>query len=122
VSDDELEDRAAMFIETENQILANEDFRVFLDFIDEVGTRYPGAPANDVKDLVQEWFEQQLIEAVLGVQTLKGSSGWNPDELELALSPEALTTAVMPRYNTMRQITRSLGARFGATAAEDGST
>lgn len=121
VSDDELEDRAAMYIEIENKILANEDFRVFLDFIDEVGTRYPGAPANEVKDLVQEWFEQQLIEAVLGVQTLKGSPVWNPDQLELALSPEALTTAVMPRYNTMRQITRSLGARFGASAAEDGS-
>jgi hypothetical protein len=121
VSDDELEDRAAMYIETENKILANEDFRVFLDFITEVGTRYPGAPGNDVKDLVQEWFEQQLIEAVLGVQTLKGSPVWNPDQLEQALSPEALTTAVMPRYNTMRQITRSLGARFGSSAAEDRS-
>lgn len=121
VSDDELEDRAAMYIEIENKILANEDFRVFLDFIDEVGSRYPGAPGNEVKDLVQEWFEQQLIEAVLGIQTLKGSPVWDPDQLEIALSPEALTTAVMPRYNTMRQITRSLGARFGASAADDSS-
>lgn len=119
VSDDELEDRAAMYIEADNKILANEDFRVFLDFIDEVGSRYSGAPATEVKDLVQEWFEQQLIEAVLGVQTMKGSPAWDPNQLESALSPEALTTAVMPRYNTMRQITRSLGARFGAAAAED---
>jgi len=122
VSDDELEDRAALYYELDNKILANEDFRVFLDFIDEVGSRYPGAPGNEVKDLVQEWFEQQLIEAVLGVQTLKGSPAWGPDQLEQALSPEALTTAVMPRYNTMRQITRSLGARFGAAAAEDSSS
>jgi hypothetical protein len=122
VSDDELEDRAALYNSVANTIHANEDFRVFLDFIEEVGSRYPGAPATEVKDLVQEWFEQQLIEAVLGVQTLKGSPAWNPEDLDKAISPEALTTAVMPRYNTMRQITRSLGARFGASAAEDGSS
>jgi hypothetical protein len=118
VADDDLEDRAARYSEIDNTIYVNEEFRVFPDFIEEVGTRYPGAPPADVKDLVEEWFEQQLLEAVLGVQTMKGSPAWDPDQIESALSPEALTTAVMPRYNTMRQITRALGARFGASAGE----
>ena len=120
--DDDLEDRAARYIEHENTIYANLDFRVFIDFVDEVGARYGGAPKSDVKDLVQEWFEQQLIEAVVGVQTLKGSPHWDPEALDSALSPEALTTAVMPRYNTMRQITRALGARFGAASSDDGQS
>jgi hypothetical protein len=117
--DDDLEDRAARYSERENKIYANENFRVFLDFVDEVGARYGGAPKSDVQDLVAEWFEQQLIEAVIGVQALKDSPQWTPDELERALSPEALTTAVMPRYNTMRQITRALGARFGSASGDD---
>jgi hypothetical protein len=117
--DDDLEDRAARYIEHENTIYANKNFRVFNDFVDEVGARYGGAPKSEVQDLVQEWFEQQLIEAVVGVQTLKGSPHWDPESLESALSNEALTTAVMPRYNTMRQITRALGARFGAAAGDE---
>jgi uncharacterized membrane protein YgcG len=118
-ADDELDDRAARYDERQNIIYANADFRVFTDFTKEVCSRYGNAPPNQVKDMVEEWFAQQLIEAVLGVQALKGSPAWDTSTLETALSPEALTTAVMPRYNTMRQITRSLGAKLGAAAGTD---
>jgi hypothetical protein len=112
-----LEDRAALYEANSNTISVNRDFRVFDDMVEEVGSRYAGAPASEVIDVVQEWFSQQLVEAVLGIQSLKGSPAWATDTIGSALSPEALTTAVMPRYNTMRQITRALGARLGASAA-----
>jgi hypothetical protein len=116
---DDLEDRAAIYIPESNMIQANSDFRVFQDMIREVGSRYADSPeiAAQIKDTVEEWFEQQLIEAVLGVQNLQGSPAWDTQTLEKALSAEALTTAVMPRYNTYRMITRSLGARLGAAAS-----
>lgn len=116
--DDDLEDRAARYSETDNRIYANQDFRVFKDLTTEVASRYPGAPADEVTDVVREWFEQQLIEAVLGVRSLKGSSQWDTTTLDKALSPEAFTTAVMPRYNMIKQVTRALGARFGAAASQ----
>src|SRR6266849_5232510 len=35
------------------------------------------ASARDtVQEVVREWFEQQLVETVLGVQSLKGSQEW----------------------------------------------
>jgi hypothetical protein len=120
---DEIEDRAAMYIPDANMIQANSDFRVFQDMIREVGSRYADSPdiTAQIKDTVEEWFEQQLIEAVLGVQNLQGSPAWDTQTLEKAMSPEALTTAVMPRYNTYRMITRSLGARLGAAASAGNS-
>jgi len=120
---DDLEDRAAIYIAESNMIQVNSDFRVFQDMIREVGSRYADSPeiAIQIKDTVEEWFEQQLIEAVLGIQNLQGSPAWDTQTLEKAMSPEALTTAIMPRYNTFRMITRSLGARLGA-AASAGST
>lgn len=116
---DDLEDRAAIYIAESNMIQANCDFRVFQDMIREVGSRYADSPeiAIQIKDTVEEWFEQQLIEAVLGIQNLQGSPAWDTQTLEKAMSPEALTTAIMPRYNTFRMITRSLGARLGAAAS-----
>lgn len=115
---DDLEDRAAIYIPESNMIQANSDFRVFQDMIREVASRYADSPeiSAQIKDTVEEWFEQQLIEAVLGVQNLQGSPAWDTQTLEKAMSAEALTTAVMPRYNTFRMITRSLGARLGAAA------
>jgi hypothetical protein len=122
-SEDDLEDRAALYLRESNMIQANSDFRVFQDMIREVGSRYGNTPeiVGQIKDTVEEWFEQQLIEAVLGVQNLQGSPAWDSLTLEKALSAEALTTAVMPRYNTYRMITRSLGARLGAAASNTNS-
>jgi hypothetical protein len=120
---DDLEDRAAIYIPESNMIQANSDFRVFQDMIREVGSRYADSPeiTAQIKDTVEEWFEQQLIEAILGVQNLQGSPAWDTQTLEKAMSAEALTTAVMPRYNTYRMITRSLGARLGAAASTGNS-
>jgi hypothetical protein len=117
-TNDEMEDRSAMYLPESNMIQANRNFRVFEDMIREVSAKYVGTPEAlpQVKDTVEEWFEQQLIEAVLGVLNLQGSPQWDSQTIAKAYSPEALTTAVMPRYSTFRMISRSLGAKLGASA------
>jgi len=115
-ADDEMEDKAAIFLRESNMIQANRDFRVFRDMTELVAERWESADEilEQVRTTVEEWFEQQLTEAVMGVQALQGSPQWGSTEIESALSPESLTAAVMPRYSTYRMITRSLGARLGA--------
>ncbi|MNR36034.1 hypothetical protein D3C85_1539220 [compost metagenome] len=66
-----------------------------------------------VTDVVHTWFEQALIETVIGLQQLKGSKEWGPDPMDVALSEEALTATVMQRYHVHNQCRRDLGAKLG---------
>ena len=112
----DLDDRAAKYLPQENLILINGDFRVFVDMVQRWVGFYEDVPgARDVvRDVVREWFEQQLVEAVMGVQALKGSSEWSLQHLESAWSEEALTAAVMPRYHVDVAVKRALGAKLGS--------
>lgn len=111
-----LDDRAAKYLAEQNEILINGDFRVFMDMIDRWYQRYSDAPGarNVVEDTVHEWFEQALIETVLGVQALSGSQEWSVEDVAKSLSEEALTAAVMQRYHIDNSIKRVLGARLGS--------
>lgn len=113
---DLLEDRAANYLPELNLIMANRDFRVYQDMIDRWVGRYahvPGArPA--IQETVEEWFEQALIETIVGVQGLKGSPQWTFDLLAQAWSEEALTASVMQRYHVDLAVGRMLGARLGS--------
>jgi hypothetical protein len=111
----DLEDRAAKFLPQQDIIQANADFRVFNDMIDRWCARYKRVPGarEVVKDVVQEWFEQQLIEAVLGAQALRDVRQWTFDEIQKLWSEEALTAAVLPRYHVDIAIKRALGAKLG---------
>jgi hypothetical protein len=66
-----------------------------------------------VEQVVREWFEQQLIEAVLGTQALRDSRQWTMQEMEKIWSEEALTAVVMPRYHVDLNVKRALGAKLG---------
>jgi hypothetical protein len=61
-----------------------------------------------------EWFEQALIETVLGAQALRGARHWSIDDMDALLSEQALTAAVLPRYHIDIAIKRALGARLGS--------
>ena len=113
---DQLEDRAACYVDKENKILANLDFRVFTDMINHWMQEYSDAAVSPeiIREVVCEWFEQQLIEAVMGSRALEGSRQWSDDELDKCLSDEALTLAVMPRYHVYVAIKRALGAKIGS--------
>lgn len=111
-----LDDRAATYLKEQNLLQINGDFRVFHDMVDRFCKLYaevPGARPT-IEEVVTEWFEQSLVEAVLGVQSLEGASEWSGDDIQRALSEEALTAAVMPRYHLDFAIRRSLGSKLGS--------
>jgi hypothetical protein len=111
---DELDDRAAKYLPDDNLIQINGDFRVFVDMEDHWCREYDLTRGNDViVGVVQEWFEQALIETVIGAQQLQGDRRWSSDDIERVLSEEALTAAVMQRYHVANAIKRSLGSKLG---------
>jgi hypothetical protein len=112
----DIEDRAAKYLPQQDTIQANADFRVFNDMIDRWCHFYKHVPgARDViKDVVQEWFEQQLIETVMGAHALRDVRQWTLDDVQQLWSEEALTAAVLPRYHVDNAVKRALGAKLGS--------
>jgi hypothetical protein len=113
-SPEELEDRAAKYLPEVNMLQINADFRVFVNMVQHWCNEYELEPNNEfVIEVVREWFEQTLIETVIGCQQLQGDRRWSSSDLEAVLSEVALTAAVMPRYHVANAIKRALGAKLG---------
>ena len=115
--ENDMEDRAAKYLSDQNTLLVNSDFRVFEDMAKRLCKEKDTLQGADiykvVEDIVHSWFEQSLIETVIGIQQLKGSKEWGSDAIDNALSEEALTTAVMQRYHIHIACKRELGAKLG---------
>lgn len=111
-----LEDRAAKYLPDQNLLQINGDFRVFTDMIARWESRYASVPgAHDViRDNVREWFEQALVETILGAQSLKNSPQWVMDDIAHLWSEEALTAAVLQRYHIDVALRRALGTKLGS--------
>jgi hypothetical protein len=111
-----IEDRAARYLPEMNTLHINRDFRGFQDMVDRWLQAYEGVPGAGahVQDVIEEWFTQQLIETILGIQSLKDSREWTVEDIAKAWSEEALTAAVMPRYHVDQAIKRTLGQRLGS--------
>ena len=117
-------DKAARYLPDQNLLLINADFRTFSDMIQHWLDRYkrehgdsPGLRER-IRDSVHDWFQQSLVETVIGVQALKGSREWSIKSIEAALSEEARTAAVMPRYHPYNSIKRELGTQIGPLKAK----
>lgn len=112
---DFLEDRAAKYLPEANTIQANADFRVFTDMMNRWRKFYSHVPSAEpiIEATVKEWFQQQLVETVLGALALRKSGNWSEQEAEDLWSDAALTSAVLPRYHVDERIKRSLGSRLG---------
>ena len=109
-----LVDRAAEFIENQNLILANRDFDGFKDLV-AFFTKMYGEQEETTTLIVKEVkkaFELALMECVTGALCLKNRKDWTTQDYQKAISREALTTAVMPRYWMVGNIKRSLGNRI----------
>lgn len=111
----DIEDRAARYVPEQNALLINADFRVFCDMVEywwkPFDRRAEVRPV--IVDAVRGWFEQELVETVLGVKALEASKEWSRDNIRSALSEEALTAAVMPRYHVNNSVKRELGTKLG---------
>jgi hypothetical protein len=112
----DIEDRAAKYLSDQNLLLANADFRVFGDMIAFFAKEFGEVPGimDLARDAVRGWFEQALVESVMGVQGLRNSKEWSQTEIDSALSEEALTTAVMQRYHVHFAVKRELGSKLGS--------
>jgi hypothetical protein len=111
---DLLDDRAALYLPEDSLIQANGDFRVYTDMADYWCDEYEMPKDNEViVAVVREWFQQALVETVLGAQALQGERRWSPKDMETILSPEALTAAVMQRYHVANAVKRTLGSKMG---------
>lgn len=110
-----LEDRAAQYLPQANMIQANADFRVFTDMIERWKRFYGHVPSTSpvVESVVKEWFQQQLVETVLGALALRRSGNWSEQEIEKLWCEESLTSAVLPRYHVDQNIKRALGQKLG---------
>lgn len=115
--ENDMEDRAAKYLSEQNTLLVNADFRVFTDMIKRLCKEKDTAQGANIESLVEDvvhaWFEQALVETVLGIQQMKGSKEWGADAVDKALSEEALTTTVMQRYHVHIACRRELGAKLG---------
>lgn len=111
----DMEDRAAKYLDKANQLLINADFRVFRDLVAHFVRSYKDVAGAEalIKEAVHAWFEQALVEAVIGVQALRNSKEWTPEDITRALSEEALTSCVMQRYHVHTAVKRELGAKIG---------
>ena len=117
----DLEDRAARFRLEQNLLLINADFRVFTDMVDwccrERKCEGGVVIQETVKEVVQSWFQQTLTETVIGVQALQNSQQWSDKDIRNALSEEALTAAVMPRYHIHNCSKRDVAIKLGRLRA-----
>lgn len=112
---DLLEDRAAKYLPEQNLLQINADFRVFTDMIGRWCAAYANVPGahGTVEEVVQEWFEQALVETVLGAQSLQGSPQWTIEDIGKLWSEEALSAAVLQRYHIDVNVKRTLGSKLG---------
>ena len=115
--ENDMEDKAAKYLSGQNTLFINADFRVFIDMIDRLAKAKDigqGIDITDVvTDVVHQWFEQALIETIIGIQQLKGSKEWGHGVIENALSEEALSASVMQRYHVFNSCKRELGSKLG---------
>jgi hypothetical protein len=112
----DIEDRAAKYLADQNLLLINADFRVFEDMVSVFAKEFAEVPGivDLARDAVRGWFEQALDETVIGVQGLANSKQWSQADIEIALSEEALTTAVMQRYHVHFAVKRELSSKLGS--------
>jgi hypothetical protein len=111
----DLSDRAARFLPSQNRLLINGDFRVFTDMIERWANAYAHVPGarTTVGEVVHEWFQQQLMEAVMSARALRSTGKWSFEDLEQLWSEEALTATVLPRWHIDQSVKRNLGQRLG---------
>jgi hypothetical protein len=112
----DMEDRAAKYLQDQNILLINADFSVFTDMMNFFKREFKDiAGITEVtEEAVRGWFEQALVETILGIQALMNRKDWTQANIDQALSQEALTASVMQRYHVHFAVKRELGAKLGS--------
>lgn len=114
---DDIRDRAAMYDDTNNLLTMNKDFRGYRDLVSFFAKDFRVSDDDSRMDLVvkkvQEILELQAVEVIYAMRALKTEENWAGDPVRAALTPEALTAALCPRYAMTTMIRRNLGHSIG---------
>lgn len=105
----DLEKFAAVYNQVANLILINRKFGGFVDLREKLlskSTSITPIVQEEIKDSMEKWFGLSMVEAVVGINSVKNIAGWTEDQVKSALSKEALTTMCMQRYFTVQYIRR----------------
>jgi len=115
----ELDDVAAEIVGdtlASDLVKANRDFRGYRDLILYFSREFnPGgdtAIERKIVELVEEWLESQLVEAIVTVRNLTNGRTWTPNDVDRALSPCALTTLMMARFHVVERVKRVLASEI----------
>lgn len=107
-----LEGLAATYHQSGNTIVVNRQFGGFLDLKEKLSGQVSlnqAVASKAIQSSIEKWYELSLIEAVIGVYSLKNLAKWNTEQVSTALSPEALTSICMQRYYPVMNIKREIG-------------
>jgi hypothetical protein len=117
------DDCAAHYVRPDNTILANPNFRFFEQLVDRFEREFPNRPGarTVIERHLHSWFGQQLVEAVLGVQSLISSRSptWDQAKVDEMLRPEALTVAVCVRCQAVAMIRGACSKSLGRSAVDE---
>jgi len=101
----QLEDRGACYNKETNTIIANLDFRGFKAMIHFCLEKHPDIGEKIVENVLCEWCEQQLFEAILCTHNLKLPQ----EETDKMLSEESMTIIMMMPYHIINAVKQRLG-------------
>jgi hypothetical protein len=113
---DDMEGRAARYVESTNLIQINGDFPLFREVTDYWVARYGATPGAEdiVMRVVREVYELDLIAKVIQARAMKGTVHW-ASRWDQLVSEESLTMAVLGIVGTDHSIGTKVGGALGGT-------
>jgi hypothetical protein len=101
---DEMQDKAASYIESSHIILVNWDFYIYQSCKAEIIKSRKVDPSEEglVDQVLHRAISQDLIQAVMGAKALTGSPQWDKGRIKRQLADEGLTTGSMRTAVTIK--------------------
>jgi hypothetical protein len=108
---------AAKYYATQNTIMCNRKFPVFIDMHQKLVAEksLTGGMVTICRDSIEKWYSLALTEAVLGILSIESQLKWSIDTRQAALTPNALTAICVQKYSQIANIKREIGSKLGAT-------
>jgi len=118
----DIEDRAAKYLSDQNILFINADFTVFNDMVSYFRKEFDfiSGMSELSQEVVRGWFEQALVETIIGIQGLVNRKEWTQKDIDTALSEESLTASIMQRYHVHNAVKRELGSKVGSLKQQNG--
>lgn len=114
--DDELEDKAAQYVNNSNVLLMNADFRIYLHDIDDLVKKYSAnlEEKNIIINAIRENYYFSLAESFVRLKGMcSNSQQWPAESFIKLLTPETLTAIILNKSAMNARINRTVADRIG---------